>query len=372
MRDSEAYYNNDAGFYIGQTPAQVKPIRSIVTQHRLVGQPARLERHEHALRDDHEVALLQQRDRPRPERAGLGEVPARRRTTSSATTTSSGTTSTSTRARRSRADEHGTAALAPVGTGIAAARRPPQRRREQPHLRQLRGRRRADRGHPAATENPQARALVGNVVRDNAFGLDGTDLNGRELAYDGNGTDNCFAGNTGVAVTIPADGSTLAAVPVRRRERVQPGRRRPSMLVARRRGRVAAGSSTRTRPSRASSRWSCTSRDGRRTPAAPPSPPSPRCSCAAPADAGATRSARRSKLFDNYYLPREADGQQGLDDHVEVAERRRDRRPRRQAQVGPRRACASSSPSRRRAATATSARSRSPASTRSSARCTRR
>ena len=30
MRDSEAYYNNDAGFYIGQTPAQVKPIRSIV------------------------------------------------------------------------------------------------------------------------------------------------------------------------------------------------------------------------------------------------------------------------------------------------------------------------------------------------------
>ena len=77
MRDSEAYYNNDAGFYIGQTPAQAKPIRSIVKQHRLVGQPARLERHEHALRDDHELALLQQRGRDRPERAGLGEVPAR-------------------------------------------------------------------------------------------------------------------------------------------------------------------------------------------------------------------------------------------------------------------------------------------------------
>ena len=30
MRDSEAYYDNDAGFYIGQTPRQVKPIRSIV------------------------------------------------------------------------------------------------------------------------------------------------------------------------------------------------------------------------------------------------------------------------------------------------------------------------------------------------------
>jgi hypothetical protein len=62
-------------------------------------------------------------------------------------------------------------------------------------------------------KNPQARALVGNVVRNNAFGLDGTDLNGRELAYDGNGTDNCFGGNTGVSVTIPADGSTFAACP---------------------------------------------------------------------------------------------------------------------------------------------------------------
>ena len=52
--------------------------------------------------------------------------------------------------------------------------------------------------------------LVANVVRNNRFGLGGTDLNGRDLAYDGNGTDNCFGGNTGVAVTIPADGSTLA------------------------------------------------------------------------------------------------------------------------------------------------------------------
>ena len=50
-------------------------------------------------------------------------------------------------------------------------------------------------------------------MRDNAFGLDGTDLNGRELAYDGNGTDNCFGANTGVSVTIPADGSTLTPCP---------------------------------------------------------------------------------------------------------------------------------------------------------------
>ena len=42
MRDSEAYYHSDAGFYIGQTPAQVKPVRSIVAERRLVGQPGRL------------------------------------------------------------------------------------------------------------------------------------------------------------------------------------------------------------------------------------------------------------------------------------------------------------------------------------------
>ena len=39
MRDSEAYYNSDAGFYIGQTPAQVKPVRSIVTNIDSWGNP---------------------------------------------------------------------------------------------------------------------------------------------------------------------------------------------------------------------------------------------------------------------------------------------------------------------------------------------
>ena len=45
-------------------------------QRRRLGQPDRLLRHEHALRDDHQEPLLQQRARHRPERAGLGEVPA--------------------------------------------------------------------------------------------------------------------------------------------------------------------------------------------------------------------------------------------------------------------------------------------------------
>jgi hypothetical protein len=55
--------------------------------------------------------------------------------------------------------------------------------------------------------------LIGNQIKDNQLGLDGTDLNGRDIGYDGNGTDNCVSGNTGVQLTVPADGSTFAACP---------------------------------------------------------------------------------------------------------------------------------------------------------------
>jgi hypothetical protein len=60
---------------------------------------------------------------------------------------------------------------------------------------------------------PDAMDLVGNSFTNNQFGLNGTDLNGRDLSYDGNGRDNCVGGNVGVATTVPADGSTLAACP---------------------------------------------------------------------------------------------------------------------------------------------------------------
>ena len=94
------------------------PIRSIVTRRRELGQPDRVLGHEHALRDDHAAEVLQQRHRDRPERAGVGEVPARRGRTSSPTTTSSGTTSTSTRARRSSPRSRASSPLVPIGTGV--------------------------------------------------------------------------------------------------------------------------------------------------------------------------------------------------------------------------------------------------------------
>jgi hypothetical protein len=55
--------------------------------------------------------------------------------------------------------------------------------------------------------------LVGNQIKGNQFGLNGTDLNGRDIFYDGNGTDNCVGDNTGVLSTMPEDGHTLVACP---------------------------------------------------------------------------------------------------------------------------------------------------------------
>jgi len=211
MRDSEAYYTSDAGFYIGQTPAQVRPIRSIVTNIESWGNPlgwsgtnmryvtitdSRFYNNAVGLAPN---ALDSEKFPPAEDNiirdneifwnnfnfheGAPFKIPT-----------------------------EGTATLAPVGTGVLL----------------LGGRRNVVEDNEifgnyavgvAAIEgillqdNPQARALEGNIVRDNRFGLNGTDLNGRELGYDGNGAGNCFAGNTGVSVTIPADGSTLVPCP---------------------------------------------------------------------------------------------------------------------------------------------------------------
>ena len=54
--------------------------------------------------------------------------------------------------------------------------------------------------------------LEGNEVRGNVFGLGGEDLNGRDLYYDGSGSSNCFENNTLTAGrNAPADNSTFSA-----------------------------------------------------------------------------------------------------------------------------------------------------------------
>ena len=62
-------------------------------------------------------------------------------------------------------------------------------------------------------ENPEAIDLRDNIVRSNEFGLGGLDKNGRDLVYTGNGTGNCFEGNTGVETTVPADPADFPPCP---------------------------------------------------------------------------------------------------------------------------------------------------------------
>jgi Periplasmic copper-binding protein (NosD) len=57
----------------------------------------------------------------------------------------------------------------------------------------------------------EAAILRNNVVRRNDFGLGGEDLNGRDMFYGGDGSGNCFEGNTLRSPTLPADGSTFVA-----------------------------------------------------------------------------------------------------------------------------------------------------------------
>jgi hypothetical protein len=53
------------------------------------------------------------------------------------------------------------------------------------------------------------RPLRNNTISNNVFGLGGTDLNGRDIGYDGGGSGNCFENNQDVTSVFPTDGSTI-------------------------------------------------------------------------------------------------------------------------------------------------------------------
>jgi hypothetical protein len=62
-------------------------------------------------------------------------------------------------------------------------------------------------------KNTALQTLVGNKVMNNQLGLGGQDMNGYDLFYEGDGSDNCFSGNTPGASMLPTNGSTFAACP---------------------------------------------------------------------------------------------------------------------------------------------------------------
>jgi hypothetical protein len=208
MTHSEAYYVNDGAFYIGQTPPQDNPVQTIVRDVEGWGSPigfsATNMRYVTITKSrfyNNAVGIvpnaLDSEKYPPPEKNVItgneifwnnfnfhaGHPPFKPR-------------------------ETGTAALVSVGTGILL----------------VGGRGNVVEGNRIygnflggvgaldgilLQENPDAISLDRNVVRDNAFGRGGTDVNGRDLVYDGSGSDNCFS-LAGVTSTFPADRSTFA------------------------------------------------------------------------------------------------------------------------------------------------------------------
>lgn len=204
--NSEAYYVNDGAFYIGQTPPQSSPVRTMVRNVKGWGSPlgfsATNMRYVTITKSQFfnnalgiaPNALDGEKYPPAEDNVIIdndifwnnfnfheGNPPFAKRDT-------------------------GVAALAPVGTGIILlGGRGNRIENNRIHGNYLAG--------VVAVESilvektPEARVLRNNVIQNNQWGLNGTDANGRDIVYDGSGTNNCFGGATS---TFPADASTFA------------------------------------------------------------------------------------------------------------------------------------------------------------------
>jgi hypothetical protein len=207
MENSEAYYVNDGAFYIGQTPPQAKPVRSVVknvdgwgspigfsatnmryvtiTKSRFYNNalgivPNALDSEKYPPAEDNEIIDNDVFWNNFDFHAGKPPFTVRK---------------------------EGTAALAPVGTGILLL----GGRGNRVENNRVYGNVLVGVGAIQGIllqKNPQAKDLQNNVIQDNQFGLNGTDVNGFDIAYDGNGTNNCFS-MAGVTSMFPSDGSTF-------------------------------------------------------------------------------------------------------------------------------------------------------------------
>ena len=207
--DSEAYYVNDGAFYIGQTPPQDRPKQTLVRNIEGWGSPigfsATNMRYVTITKSrfyNNAVGIvpnaLTAEKFPPPEKNVIvdndifwnnlnfheGDPPFEPR-------------------------EEGTAALAPIGTGILLlGGRDHVIENNRIFGNFLTGIAAID-GILLPADSP-AVSLDRNVIRGNAFGLNGTDANGRDVAYDGSGSDNCFS-LAPSDTAFPADRSTIAA-----------------------------------------------------------------------------------------------------------------------------------------------------------------
>jgi hypothetical protein len=208
MKNSEAYYANDGAFYIGQTPPQAKPVRSIVSNVSGWGSPLGF-----SATNMRYVTITKSRFYNNaagivPNALDSEKYPPPEDNVIINNDIFWNNFNYHTGKPPFAVRENTTAALAPVGTGVLLlGGRGNRIENNRIHGNFLAGV--AAIEGILLVENPDAKSLQRNVVRNNQFGLNGTDTNGNDLMYDGNGTDNCFSLD-GVNSTFPADRSTFA------------------------------------------------------------------------------------------------------------------------------------------------------------------
>jgi Right handed beta helix region len=209
--NSEAYYVNDGAIYIGQTPPQDKPVQTIVKNVDGWGSPIGF-----SATNMRYVTITKSRFYNN----ALGIVPNALDSEKYPPPEDNVITDNEIFWNNFNFHEghppftvrkEGTAALAPVGTGVlllgGRGNRVENNRIYGNYLTGV-----AAIDGVLLQQNPQAISLDRNIVRNNQFGLNGTDLNGRDYAYDGSGSGNCWS-LVGVGVTEPANKSTFNCVP---------------------------------------------------------------------------------------------------------------------------------------------------------------
>jgi hypothetical protein len=210
MTDSEAFYNNDSGFYVGQTPPQTKPKRTfaknLVGWGNVIGWSGTNMRYTTITQSvffDNAVgivpnALDSEKYPPAEDNVIAGNevfwnnfiyqhgAPFKLRKAATSFPYPPGTGIVLLGGRRNLVQNNRVYGNWLVGISVIKA---------------------------INLSKPDNQDTIGNKVEGNPLGLGGTDLNGYDLFYDGSGSDNCWVDNEQHSPNIPADNHTFAPCP---------------------------------------------------------------------------------------------------------------------------------------------------------------
>jgi hypothetical protein len=211
MTDSEAFYNNDSGFYVGQTPPQTKPKRTfaknLVGWGNVIGWSGTNMRYTTITKSvffDNAVgivpnALDSEKFQPAEDNVIADNdvfwnnfiyqhgAPFKLRKSATSFPYPPGTGIVLLGGRRNLVQNNRVYGNWLTGISVIKA---------------------------INLSKPDNQDTIGNKVEGNQLGLGGTDLNGYDLFYDGSGSDNCWAvDNDQHSPNIPSDNHTFATCP---------------------------------------------------------------------------------------------------------------------------------------------------------------